>query len=103
MYINLDTAKKHLNVDETYTGDDTLIEEYIEVAEKVVSMDICEELDTLAAGEGETKILPAPLRQAILLLVGHYYANREPVAFANSTEVPLSYRHLIQLYRNYSK
>lgn len=94
--IDLALAKAHLNVEHNY--DDDYIISLIEVAEAVVASDVCEDLSTLNGGE-----LPPPLRQAMLLLVGQYYANREPVAYANVKEVPISYRHLISLYRNYEK
>jgi len=99
MYITLDKAKEHCRVDSSFTEDDSYITSLIEVAEVVVSKDICEDLADLEI-DG---VIPAPLSQAALLLVGNYYSNREPVAFANSSEVPFSYKHLIQLYRNYSK
>ncbi|WP_321331893.1 head-tail connector protein [uncultured Bacteroides sp.] len=97
VYITLAQAKEHCNIEAEYTDDDSYINSLIEVAEAVVAKDICENLEDLTGG-GE---LPSPLHHAMLLLVGNYYANREPVAFANSAEVPLSYKHLISLYRNY--
>lgn len=81
--------------------DDEYISGLIEAAETVVEKDICEDLSILA--EENAGKLPAPLRQCILLMVGQFYANREPVAFAQSAEVPLSYSHLVSLYRNYAK
>lgn len=100
-YINLQQAKRHLNVEESFIEDDEYIGELIEAAETVVEKDICDDLRTLS--EENAGKLPAPLRQCILLMVGQFYANREPVAFAQSAEVPLSYRHLISLYRNYTR
>lgn len=100
-YIELQQAKHHLNVEQEFTEDDEYIENLIEVAEAVVSKDICEDLKTLE--EENTGKIPAPLRQCILLMVGQFYANREPVAFAQSSKVPLSYEHLVSLYRNYEK
>ena len=94
--IDLALAKAHFNVD--YDYDDDYITSLIEVAEQVVASDVCEDLSTLNDGT-----LPAPLRQAMLLLIGHYYASREPVAYVNVSEVPLSYKHLIGLFRNYEK
>lgn len=98
-YVDLSLAKKHLNVEEVYTDDDDYINSLVEAAEAVVEKDICEKLEAL---EDEGGNIPAPLRQCILLMVGQFYANREPVAFAQSSEVPLSYKYLVQLYRNYS-
>lgn len=100
-YVELQLAKKHLNVEESFTEDDKYIIGLIEASETVVEKDVCEKLDTLTQ-ENKGK-LPAPLRQCILLMVGQFYANREPVAFAQSAEVPLSYRYLVSLYRNYAK
>ena len=96
-YVDLQLAKRHLNVEQEFTDDDEYISGLIEV---VVSKDICVELDTLVEEGG--KDIPAPLRQCILLMVGQFYANREPVAFAQTSEVPLSYSHLVALYRNYA-
>lgn len=100
-YVDLQQAKRHLNVEEAFTEDDEYIGGLIEAAEAVVSKDVCEDLDILAQENAGT--LPAPLRQCVLLMVGQLYANREPVAFAQSAEVPLSYSYLISLYRNYRK
>lgn len=98
-YVDLQLVKRHLNVEETFTEDDAYIGSLIEAAEAVVSKDICMSLGNLA---GEGGKLPAPLCQCILLMVGQFYANREPVAFVQSAEVPLSYRHLVALYRDYT-
>lgn len=98
--VTLEQVKPHLNIDPSYTGDDKYIADLIEVSEVVVSKEIGIELSTL---EDEGGNLPAPLRQAILLMVGNFYANREPVAFASSSEIPLSYKYLVQFYRDYSK
>ncbi|WP_294481852.1 head-tail connector protein [uncultured Bacteroides sp.] len=101
VYVDLQLAKRHLNVEESFVEDDEYIGGLIEAAEAVVEKDVCDKLDTLAQENGGK--LPAPLRQCILLMVGQFYANREPVAFAQSAEVPLSYSHLVSLYRNYAK
>lgn len=98
-YITLEEAKKHCNIEEGYTDDDAYIGSLIDVAEKVVSEDICVELEMLEDSNGD---IPAPLKQAALLLIGHYYNFREAVAFGVTMQVPLGYKHLTMLYRNYS-
>lgn len=98
MYIRLYQIKKHLNIDEQFKDDDEYIMSLVEVAEKVVEKDIDTSLETLEDGDGD---LPSPLIQAVLLLVGNFYANRESVAFANAVKVPYSYQYLIDLYKNY--
>ena len=65
-YVDLQLAKRHLNVEQEFTDDDEYISGLIEAAEVVVSKDICMELDTLVEEGG--KDIPAPLRQCILLM-----------------------------------
>ena len=98
MYIQLYQVKKHLNIDEDFRDDDEYLMSLVEVAEKVVEKNIDTSLKLLEDGDG---FIPAPLIQAMLLLIGNFYANRESVAFASSSEVPNSYSYLIDLYRNY--
>lgn len=99
-YIDLKLAKKHLIVDESFTDDDVYIETLIEAAEKTVSMDVCENFKDI---EDENGKIPAPLRHAILLQVGDYYAHRETVSFGSTLREIPSYQKIISLYRNYEK
>ena len=53
-----------------------------------------------SAGYGDAAAdVPQALRQAILLLVGHWYAQREAAATANMAEVPYAVRALCDGYR----
>jgi uncharacterized phage protein (predicted DNA packaging) len=98
MYVSLTDIKKHLNIDESYTGDDSYLTDLILVAESVIAKHIDSNLDSLEDGEGN---LPSPLIHAIKLFVGNMYANRESVAFAQSYNIPNSYDYLLSLYKNY--
>lgn len=106
MFISLQQAKKHLLVDADFKDDDSYIECLICVAEQSVMKHLnigCEDYDncmgcTLA---GYCDNLPHPIIQAMLLLIGNLYANREPVAFNTVAKVPLSYEYLISLYKQY--
>lgn len=52
------------------------------------------------AGYGSAEDVPAPIKQAILLMVGHWYANREAVTIGQiATEVPLAARSLLFPYQ----
>jgi uncharacterized phiE125 gp8 family phage protein len=55
----------------------------------------------LTAGFGDgAEDVPAPIRQAILLLIAHWYENREPVAIdAKPANVPAMVSELLQPYR----
>jgi uncharacterized phage protein (predicted DNA packaging) len=100
MFIQLYQIKKHLNIDEDFHLDDEYLVDLSIVAEQVVQKHIDNNLDELCAeNDGE---LPSPLMHAMLLLIGNFYANRESVAFASSSEIPLSYSYLLDLYKNYN-
>ncbi len=99
-YITLEEAKKHLNIEPDFTDDDAYITSLVEAAEIVVAEDICTPLYETELGTGD---LPAPLRQAILLMVGTFYASRETLAFGVLVNETPAYRHLIGLYRNYMR
>ena len=47
--------------------------------------------------------LPLGLRQAMLLILGHYYNNREATTFGTTvTELPLGYKNLVHTYKNWT-
>ncbi len=103
MYIDLTTAKQHLNIANEYIDEDNYIQQLIEVAEEVVCKSINSDTLLLLTGTtGDTiNQIPKSLQQAVLLMVGQFYANREPVAFASVNKIPLAFDYLISLYRKY--
>lgn len=55
---------------------------------------------TFTAGYGDATEVPAAIRQAMLLLVGHWYMNREAVNVGNiTTELPMAVAALLAPYR----
>lgn len=99
MYIQLDLAKKHLNIEDDFNEDDEYILSLIEVAESAVRVHINEDFASIAEKNGGC--LPPPILQAVLLMIGNLYTNREPLG-TNQQELPLSYQYLIDLYKNYN-
>lgn len=92
--IDLARVKLHLRVD----GDEenTVIAGYFEAAKSHVAMH-CDRILVEAdpAGPDEMGLTP-DVEQAILLLVGHWYANREAVVIGTiSTAVPLAVDRLL--------
>lgn len=52
------------------------------------------------AGYGAAQAVPAPLKQALLMLVAHWFENRAPVAFGGGvSELPMAAAALIAPYR----
>ena len=99
MYIQLDLAKKHLNIEDDFIEDDEYILSLIEVAESAVRVHI--NVDFASIAEKNGGVLPPPILQAALLMVGNLYTNREPLG-TKQQELPLNYQYLIDLYKNYN-
>lgn len=93
-------AKQHLNLEADYVEDDMYLQTLIEVAEQAVTVHVNEELEKLVDEEGN---LPKPLLQAMLLMIGNLYQNREMVAPMKITALPYNYEYLINLYKNYNR
>ena len=98
MFLTLELAKKHLNIDPDFTDDDSYIEQLCQVAEIAVEKHIDCELKTQIDEVGN---LSSPLLQAMLLFVGNMYANRESVSLSNMSELPLAYNYILDLYKDY--
>ncbi|WP_291580949.1 head-tail connector protein [Bacteroides sp.] len=101
-YVTLELAKQHLIIEPSFTEDDSYIESLIEVGEENIAKDLCVSVDELETIGGGTMI-PAPLRHAILLVVGTYYGNRESISTANLKELPRGVQYLTALYRDHTK
>lgn len=96
----LSTAKQHLNIDKDFHDDDEYIIQLIRVAEDAIAKRIdVPSLDCLV--DPKTGYIPPSLQQAILLLIGHYYANRENTTFAQSYELNKGFDYLADLNKHY--
>lgn len=99
MYLTIDDVKKHLYID--HDDDNRYIADLITVAEDAVKTDL--NLNSLSEIEDEAGMLPASVIQAMLLLIGTLYANRESVTYGTPHTVPHSYEYLLDLNRQYIK
>lgn len=99
MYIQLDLAKKHLNIEDDFREDDEYIIQLIEVAESAVRVHINEDFAIIAEKNGGA--LPPPILQAMMLMIGNLYQNREIIG-SKVHELPYNYQYLIDLFRNYN-
>lgn len=97
MYITLQEAKKHLQIDADFTDDDNYIITLVQVAEDSVAQHLDIALKELLS-DGE---LPSAVKHSILLMVGNLYANREPVAYTSVVKVPYTLDYLLGLYKRY--
>jgi uncharacterized phiE125 gp8 family phage protein len=54
---------------------------------------------TFKAGYGTASAVPAPIKQAMKFMIGHFYENREAVGEAAFAELPMAVRYLLGPYR----
>lgn len=94
--ITLEEAKRQLIIEADNTTDDDYITSLIEVVESAVLSHLDYTEAELIELHGE---FPAPCKQAMLLLLSNFYANREPIAFASSNVLSFSYKYLLDLYK----
>ena len=100
MYVTLATIKAHLNIEASYTAEDTYLTHLYNVAETTVERHIDEKLTDL---EDDQHAIPTPLQHAILLYIGDLYQSREGNAYGVSvSQIPFSYDYLLSLYKNYA-
>lgn len=96
MFLSVEKCKKHLNIDKDFTEDDQYLMALSEVAEEIVQRHIGYRFeDILVDGQ-----LPMSIQHAMLLLIGHFYANRESVTFGSATVLPHAYEYILDLYTN---
>ena len=92
--IELARIKLHLRLDGD--EDDALVLGYVDAAKSHVTMHCDRELVDGAPVEPDQMGLTPDVEQAILLLVGHWYANREEVVIgAAANQVPMGVNALL--------
>ncbi len=97
-YVTVEDIKKHLYID--FEADDYIIADYIDAAQTIIEKYLNVKLCDLVVDER----LPYPLIQAIKIMVGNLYNNREGVSFnAVPYKVPFSFEYLLQPYKNYKR
>lgn len=98
--LTLDLVKQHVRSDD-FTADDDVLTHYMEAAQAKILLDTNHtDEELLELGDGET--WPTLLVQAALLLIGHWYNQREAVAGATSVTVPHGYDAIIMRFRAFS-
>lgn len=99
MYILLDTAKQHLNVDKDFHEDDGYILHLIQTAEAAIEKRIDRKLEDCV--DDKTGYLPQTIIHSILLLIGSWYSSRETFTYTSVNEMPHSFEFLANLEKHY--
>ncbi len=98
MYVLLEEAKRHLNLDAWFDEDDNYIMELIKASENIVEKRIGKPLNKCIDKNGE---LEPSVKHSILLLVGTYYNQREATSPTNISKVPYTFDFLADLNKKY--
>ena len=96
---DINFIKKHLNIDEDFSGDDVLLEFYMTSAKKIVENHLNKPLSQIK--EENNGNFPKPLELCMLYLIGNMYMQRESVSNTSLSEVPQSYNYIMDLYKCY--
>lgn len=95
--VKLELLKRHVRADD-FSDDDQYLAHLLDAAEQYVSTATNRSSkELLELGDGEN--LPATLQQAVLLIAGHWYNQREAVSGVQMAEVPYTLQALIKPYR----
>lgn len=98
MYITIDNARKHLNIDSFYHEDDEYILDLIKVAEDATEKRIGKKLSDCIDKTGD--LIPS-IKHTILLLIGTLYQQREATSPSTITTVPYTFDFLSSLNQRY--
>ncbi|MFI3308931.1 head-tail connector protein [Ewingella allii] len=105
--LELNTVKAHCRVDADFTLDDELFKIYSGSAkrhvEKWTRRKLYQAIDEPGfAEDDDALLLDDDIRSAMLLCIGHWYANREGVVIGETAvNLPLAVQALLQPYRIY--
>ncbi|WP_193146545.1 head-tail connector protein [Serratia marcescens] len=105
--LKLELVKEHCRLEPDFSADDTLIGVYIGAAKKHVEMYTrrtlyASESDSGYDADEDHLLLDDDVRTAMLLLVGHWYENREASVVGQSvSKLPMAVESILQPYRIY--
>lgn len=99
--IDLQLLKKHLNIEEEFTEDDTYLEMLSNSAVVFVEKYLEDSLELIANDNGGE--LPPSLKLAIFILVADWYAYRESVTNLSVNKLPNSLIFILNQFRCYDK
>ena len=92
----LELLKKHVRADD-FSDDDEYLKHLLNAAEDYVCTATNRDVEELLEMGGDE--LPASLQQAVLLIAGHWYNQREAVSGVQMAEVPYTLQALVKPYR----
>ncbi len=98
--VDLALLKKHVRADD-FSDDDEYLTHLLTAAEQHVCRATNRSTEEMLQMGGGT--FPAELQQAILLIAGHWYNQREAVSGVQMAEVPYTLQALIKPFRKLTR
>lgn len=99
-FLTLAQMKTQCRIDADITDEDDYLNQLGEVAEEAVENDLNRKLyatdDEIPETDTTGIVVTVRHKQAMLLMVGQFYENREVTSELTMKEVPLAYNHLIE-------
>lgn len=111
--LELDIIKQHVRLELDFTDDDTLLDTYATAATRLIENqtgrtlyatagEIPTDLETGEVTDDSALVLDDDITTAMLLLIGHWYENRESVVVGTIVaDLPMAVEALISPYRHY--
>ncbi len=102
MALTIDECKVQCRIDGDDLGDKQLLEIYIGAARRKAESYTNRQLydDVLPANDPDGLVIKDDVKLALMLLVGHWYENREPVNIGNIVSaLPFGFESLLEPYR----
>lgn len=99
--IDLQMLKKHLNIEEDFTEDDSYLGILSNAAVNVVENYLVDNLELIAEDNGGE--LPSSLSLAIFIMVADWYAYRESVTNLSVNKLPQSLMFILNQFKCYDK
>jgi len=102
MALTIDECKVQCRIDGDDPGDDQLLDLYIGAARRKAESYTNRKLydNSLPADDLDGLVIENDVKLALMLLVGHWYENREPVNVGNIVStLPFGFESLLEPYR----
>lgn len=100
-FLTIEQIKQQLRLDPDFTDEDDLLELYGTAAENAAIKTLNRELypDAVPDSDCTGMVIVDDIKLAMLMTVSHWYKNRAPVTPFEQSDIPLTYKFLLNPYR----
>ncbi|ASG87606.1 head-tail connector protein [Salmonella enterica] len=100
-FLTIAQIKQQLRLDEDFTDEDGLLELYGTAAENAAIKTLNRNLyvDVVPDSDSNGMVIVDDIKLAMLMTVSHWYKNRAPVTPFEQSDIPLTYKFLLNPYR----